>query len=110
MRAARAEVLPKVFLSGAGNYNQGNLTTSAIFPAGLQTPIANLSGGRYGGTLLVGAAVPIYDGGVRAALIEQAQTGVDTTATQLARTKQHAIRQNDLANTPRPPPPPPPQP
>lgn len=98
LRAARAEVLPKVFLSGTGNYNQGNLTTSAIFPARLQTPIANLSGGRYGGTVLVGAAVPLYDGGVRAALIEQAQTGVDTTATQLARTKHQAIRQIVVAN------------
>lgn len=49
--------------------------------------------------MLVGAAVPIYDGGVRAALIEQAQTGVDTTATQLARTKQQTIRQIVVANT-----------
>ena len=99
LRAAQAEMLPKVFLSGTANYNAGNLTASTIFPTGLQTPISNLSGGRYGGTVLLGAAMPLYDGGVRAAIIEQAQVGVDTAATHLARTRQQAIRQIAVANT-----------
>jgi outer membrane protein len=99
LRAAQADMLPKVFLSGTGNYNQGNISTSAIFPTGMQTPIANLSGGRYGGSALLGAAVPIYDGGVREAMIEQARTGVDSAAAHLARSKQQAIRQIVVANT-----------
>ncbi|WP_374544840.1 TolC family protein [Rhodoblastus sp.] len=99
LRAAQAEMMPKVFLSGTGNYNAGDLTTSTIFPTGLQTPIANLSGGRYGGAVLVGAAVPLFDGGVREAMIEQARTGVDTAATQLARTRQQAVRQIVVAST-----------
>ena len=99
LAAAEASLAPKVFLTATANYNAGGVSTSTIFPGGLQTPVANLSGERYGGAALLGVAMPVYDGGVRDAMIKQAETGVDTAATQLMFTKQAAIRQIAVAST-----------
>src|SRR5208283_2277289 len=52
VRAARAEFLPKLFLSATGSYNTGGLNLTAIPGAGQQPATLNLNGGHLGGTIL----------------------------------------------------------
>ena len=63
-------------------------------------PIVNLPGNQLGvsnqqlsGTALVGATMPLYDGGSRAALLEQARDGVDKAETTLTQIRNEAARQ-----------------
>src|SRR5271155_4187315 len=76
LRAAEAEFFPKVFFSGNGARHDGNLNITAIPGLDQQLPIVNLPGNQLGTsiretstTALVGATMPIYDGGTRAALL-----------------------------------------
>ena len=63
-------------------------------------PIVNLPGNQLGvsnqqlsGTALVGATMPLYDGGSRAALLEQARDRVDKAETTLTQIRNEAARQ-----------------
>jgi outer membrane protein len=60
--------------------------------------ILNLSGNHFGGTVFAGVTVPIFDGGTRAAILEQAQTKLDNTGLALTRTRDEIVRQIVLAN------------
>jgi outer membrane protein TolC len=100
LTAAQAEFLPKVFASGTGTRLQGSLNISAIPGIDQQLPIVNLpsnqlgvSTNQLGGTALVGATVPLYDGGSRAALLEQARDKVDKAETTLTQIRNEAVRQ-----------------
>jgi outer membrane protein len=101
LRAAQVTYLPKVFLASVGTRATGNLNISAIPGVGGEMPIVNLpppsgigvSGTQVGSTTLVGATVPLYDGGSRAALIEQARDKVDKAETTLTRLRNEAVRQ-----------------
>jgi outer membrane protein len=100
LTAAQAEFLPKVFASGTGTRLQGSLNISAIPGIDQQLPIVNLpsnqldvSTRQLGGTALVGATVPLYDGGSRAALLEQARDKVDKAQTTLVQIRNEAVRQ-----------------
>jgi outer membrane protein len=100
LTAAQAEFLPKVFASGTGTRLQGSLNISAIPGIDQQLPIVNLpsnqlgvSTNQLGGTALVGATVPLYDGGSRAALLEQARDKVDKAQTTLTQIRNEAVRQ-----------------
>jgi outer membrane protein len=100
LRAAQVTYLPKVFLASVGTRATGNLNISAIPGVGGEMPIVNLppnqigmSGTQVGSTTLVGAAVPLYDGGHRAALMEQARDNVDKAETTLTRLRNEAVRQ-----------------
>ena len=101
--AAEAEFMPKVFVSTTGSYSEGNLDVTAI-PSVSQLPATvNLNGARFGGTQLSGSvfggvAVPVYDGGTRAAILEQARAGADSAAARLERIRQDAVRQIVLAD------------
>ena len=98
VRAAEAEFLPKVFLAGTGSYNNGTLSVSGVPSIGNLSPILNLSPKGFGGTVLGGVTVPVFDGGTRAALLEQAQTKADNAGLALTRTRDEAVRQIVLAN------------
>jgi outer membrane protein len=110
VRAAEAEFLPKVFASGTASYNAGALSVSGIpaagnllgvsgIPAvGNQSAISNLSGGHFAGIIFGGVAVPVYDGGTRAAILEQAQAKSDNAGLALTRTRDEAVREIVLAN------------
>ena len=100
LRAAEAEFLPKVFFAGTGTRLEGNLNVTAIPGVGQELPIVNLPENRLGtkldqigATVLVGARVPLYDGGLRAALLEQARNKVDKAGTTLTQIRNDAIRQ-----------------
>jgi outer membrane protein len=96
--AAVAEFLPKVFLSGTTAYNAANLSVSSIPGLGQQSGTANINPSRVASSVLVGATVPIYDGGTRAALLEQARNNADSAAALLTRRRNDAVRQLVVAD------------
>jgi outer membrane protein len=96
--AAVAEFLPKVFLSGTTAYNAANLSVSAIPGLGQQSGTANINPSRFASSVLVGATVPIYDGGTRVALLEQARNNADSAAALLTRRRNDAVRQLVVAD------------
>jgi outer membrane protein len=99
LRAAQAAFLPKVFLAANGTRLSGSLDITAVPGFGKDLPILNLpnqvgfSGTQLGTTALVGATVPIYDGGLRAASLEQARDRVDKAGTTLTQIRNDAVRQ-----------------
>jgi outer membrane protein len=100
LRAAEAEFLPKIFFAGTGTRLEGNLNVTAIPGAGQELPIVNLPENRLGtkeeqlaATALIGARVPLYDAGLRAALLEQARNKVDKAETTLTQIRNDAVRQ-----------------
>lgn len=92
-RAAEAEFKPKLFLSGNGTYTSGGLNVTALPAIGSQAPTVNINGNRFGGSIFAGIAIPIYDGGLRAAVLAQARAGVDSASAFSARVKEDAVRQ-----------------
>ncbi len=99
VRAAQAEFLPKLFLSATGSYNSGGLNLTAIPSAGQQgSATLNLNGGHLGGTILAGVSVPLYDGGTRAAALEQARTEADSAQVRLTHVRDEAVREIVLAD------------
>ena len=89
LRAAEAESFPQIFLAANGTRLSGSLNITSIPGTDQQLPIVNLpgnqlgiSGTQFSSTALVGATVPLYDGGSRAVLLEQARTKVDEADTQ----------------------------
>jgi outer membrane protein len=100
LRAAEAEFFPKVFFSGTGARVAGSVDITAIPGLDQQLPIVNIPGNQLGtsvnqtsATALVGATMPLYDGGARAALLEQARNKVDKADTTLTQIKNEATRQ-----------------
>ncbi|HTV31199.1 MAG TPA: TolC family protein [Xanthobacteraceae bacterium] len=99
LQAAQAAFLPKVFLAANGTRLSGSLDITAIPGIGKELPILNLpnqvgfSGTQFGSTALIGATVPVYDGGVRAASLEQARDKVDKAETTLSQIRNEAARQ-----------------
>ena len=93
VRAARAEFMPKVFLSATGDYNSGRVDLSALPGFGQPGSTVNLNGDRFGGTILAGVTVPLYDGGTRAAALAQARAEADSAEEKLARARQDAVMQ-----------------
>ena len=100
LRAAQAEFLPKVFASGTATRLAGSLDITAIPGVGQELPIVNLPNNQFstsihqnGATALVGATMPLYDGGSRAAMLEQARDRVDKAETSLTQIKNEAARQ-----------------
>ncbi|MDB5480019.1 MAG: outer rane efflux protein [Caulobacteraceae bacterium] len=93
VRAARAEFMPKVFLSATGAYNSGRVDLTALPGFGQQGSTVNLNGDRFGGTIVAGVTVPLYDGGTRAAALAQARAEADSAEARLARARQDAVMQ-----------------
>jgi hypothetical protein len=85
VRAAEAEFLPKVFLSGTGSYNGGTLSVAGIPSIGNLSSVLNLSGNHFGGIVFGGVTVPVFDGGTRAAILEQAKAKSDNAGLALSR-------------------------
>jgi outer membrane protein TolC len=98
VRAATAEFLPKVFLAGTSAWNSSNLNVTALPAIGQEAPTVNLSGNRSSSSVFLGASVPLYDAGVRAARLMQAQADVDNANVMLVRRQNEAVRQIVLAD------------
>jgi outer membrane protein len=93
IRAAQASFMPKVFVAASAGYGSGSagLTTSLPFIG--QLPSVNLSNSHYGGNIFIGVTIPLYDGGMRAAVLKQARNDEDSALTKLDRTQEEAVRQ-----------------
>ncbi len=99
LRAAQAAFLPKLFFAATGSYRTSDIDIVALPGLGSDAPTLNLSGHAVGFTVLLGATVPIYDGGRRAAIVEQAHARVDKADATLAGVRNEAVRQVVLAET-----------
>jgi len=98
VRAAEAEFLPKVFVTGTGSYNKNALNITGIPAVGNLPLITNLSGNQLGAIVLAGVAVPLFDGGSRAAILEQARAKSDNAGLALTRARDEAVREIVLSN------------
>lgn len=98
IKAAKAEFLPKIFLSGNVGYSTGQLSLSSVPSVGSNSsPTLNLSSNNFSSLILGGVSVPVFDGGLRAALLKQAQNQSDSAQTLLTRTIDQAAKQIVIA-------------
>jgi outer membrane protein TolC len=93
IRAAEAEFMPKLFVSTTGAYSTGGLNVTSIPGIGSQDPTLNLSNHQWGATVLFGVTVPLFDGGVRSARLQQAQSNADRADATLAMVRNEATHQ-----------------
>ena len=98
VRARRAEFLPKLFLSATAAYNSDHLNVTAFPSLGPQSPgTLNLTGNQFSATVFAGITVPLYDGGLRAAVLGQARAMADNASLALTHTREEAVREIVLA-------------
>jgi outer membrane protein len=111
IKAAEADLLPKVFVSASDTYTIGNLSLtsfpslSPLSPSGGSSPppspsppsipnpssaLGNVSVNRNDTTVLGGFTFPIYDGGIRDARVREAQSRADAAAATTQRLEQAA--------------------
>ncbi len=93
VKSAEAAFLPKVFMSAFASYASGGSAITAIPSVGQQPPTVNLNGYRYGNSVFLGVTVPIYDGGLRSAVLAQARNDADSASAKLTRAKEESVRQ-----------------
>jgi outer membrane protein len=98
VQAARAEFMPKFFLSANGTYTSGNLDVTSLPSGGQQPPTVNISGSRFGGSIFAGVAIPLYDGGMRDAQLARARAEADSADARLTQVREDAVRQIVLAD------------
>lgn len=92
--AAKAEFLPKVFVSGNVAYTTGHLALSSVPGAGADSsPTLNLSSNNFSSLILGGISVPIFDGGMRSAVLKQVQNRADSTQVTLQQTLDDSVKQ-----------------
>lgn len=97
--AAKAEFLPKFFVSANAAYSTGDLSITGVPAIGPdQSPTLNVSNRRLGATILGGVTIPLFDGGRRQAALDQARTRTDTARLALDRAKDDAVREIVMAN------------
>jgi outer membrane protein len=93
LRAAQAEFMPKFFLSATGSYASNTSDVPTLPGIGQLPPTLNLSGSRFGTTVLLGVTVPIYDGGLRRAREGQARADAARTDATLEQVRDEATRE-----------------
>lgn len=99
VRAAKADFLPKFFVSASGTHASGNVDLSAVPAVGDQAPTVNLSNHHWGATVIVGVTIPLYNGGVRNAALAQARNRADSAAEALDRVKLDAAQEVVMADS-----------
>jgi outer membrane protein len=99
VRAAKADFLPKFFVSASGTHASGTIDLSAVPAIGEQAPTVNLSNHHWGATVIVGVTMPLYNGGVRNALLAQARNRVDSADEALDRVKLDAAQEVAMASS-----------
>jgi outer membrane protein TolC len=98
VRAARAEFMPKFFLSANGTYTSGNLDVTSLPSGGQQPPTVNISGNHLGGSIFAGVTIPLYDGGTRDAQLGRARAEAGSAGARLTQVQDDAVRQIVFAN------------
>ena len=93
IQAAKAEFMPKVFLSTSGGYTTDNLQSPVLPGFGQEGALLNLSGNGLGGSVLLGVTVPLFDGGLRDANLKRARIDADRTDEQLTQVRNEAARE-----------------
>ncbi len=96
--ATKAAFLPKLFASGNVSYSAGSLSITSIPGIGQENPTANLTSTGFSGTIIGGVVIPIYDGGVRAALHERSENHVDSARASLRHTLDQSVREIVVAD------------
>lgn len=91
--SARAQGLPKVFVSGTGSYVEGRLGIAGVPGFGDQAPVLNVFGDRWGASVFAGVAIPLYDGGVRGNLRAQAEAERDAARARIEQVRNEAARE-----------------
>lgn len=89
IRAAEAEFMPKVFVAGSHASGQGSFNVNGLPNIGQQ---ANGTG------VLLGATVPLYDGGLRAAQLRTAQSRAAVAAETFEQTQTAAVTEIVVAS------------
>jgi outer membrane protein len=98
VRAARAEFMPKLFLSTTGTYSTGNLNVTSLPSGGQQPPTVNINGNHLGGSIFAGVTIRLYDGGMRDAQLARARAEADSADARLTQVQEQAVRQIVLAD------------
>ena len=98
VRAAKAEFLPKVFVSATGSHNSGDLRVSSLPGLGGESPTFNVDANRTGGIIVAGVTVPLFDGGRRAAQLAQARAAADSAKARLTQVQEDAVREIAVAD------------
>ena len=93
IREAKAQFMPKVFLSASGGYTTDNLQAPVLPGFGREGALLNFSGDRLGGTVLLGITVPLFDGGLRDANLKRARIDADRADEQLTQVRNEAARE-----------------
>ncbi|CAI9120484.1 TolC family protein [Brytella acorum] len=94
VQAAHSDFLPKVFVTGNVAYSTGNLALSSVPGIGQNSsPTLNLSSDRFSSLILGGITVPVFDGGLRSALLKQAENRADAAHATLRQTIDESVRQ-----------------
>ncbi|OUI84609.1 TolC family protein [Acetobacter tropicalis] len=92
--AAKADFLPKVFVSGNVAYSTGQLALSSVPGVGSDSsPTLNLSTNNFSSLILGGITVPVFDGGMRAAVLRQVKNQADSAQTLLRKTVDESVKQ-----------------
>ncbi|QHM92461.1 TolC family protein [Acetobacter pasteurianus] len=92
--AAKSEFLPKIFVTGNVAYTTGHLALSSVPGVGSDSsPTLNLSSNSLSSVILGGVSVPIFDGGMRAAQLKQAQDQADSANAALQKTVDSSVKQ-----------------
>ncbi|MFP2872722.1 TolC family protein [Acetobacter tropicalis] len=92
--AAKAEFLPKVFVSGNVAYTTGRLALSSVPGVGSDSsPTLNLSTNNFSSLILGGITVPVFDGGMRAAVLKQVKNQADSAQALLRKTVDESVKQ-----------------
>ena len=93
LRAARAEFMPKFFLSATGSYASNTLDVTTLPGLGQSPPTLNVPASHFGATVLLGLTVPIYDGGLRRAQEGQARADEARADAKLEQIRDEATRE-----------------
>lgn len=87
--AAQSEFMPKVFLSAVAATGSNSLSAAGLPSIGQQGSTTGF---------LVGATMPIYDGGLRAAQLRKAEALADSSETIFNRVRNDAVREIVVAS------------
>lgn len=89
VKATEADFLPKVYLAGAVASGHGRFETEGLPAATPQTSSSNI---------LVGVSVPLYDGGIRLARVQEATSRLNVANENLQKIQDDAYREIVVAS------------
>lgn len=84
IKAAEADFLPKVYLASAVAGGDGRFDMQGLPPIGQQTSSSSI---------LLGVTVPLYDGGIRAARVKEAESRAAVANETFQKTQEAAVRE-----------------